>query len=151
MISPWQCQNVLARFLQCLVNLNLLLLEIGWRHHRYDVKKDVWVFLEKQSTFLLDSSLKLLSIVLRHAIPLLRLAPMCVIYRVEHQVFIMPAESRVAHANVEPGNVDARYVVAAWELHQRVERLWEVVQIPRMPFVGLLSLTHYALAFPSEA
>ena len=49
---------------------------------------------------------------------MLGLAPVRVINRVEHEVFVMPTEGGVAHADIEPGDVDAGDVMAPGELHQ---------------------------------
>ena len=58
-----------------------MLLKVGWRNHNHNIKKDVWVFLEKQVNLLLDYLLELLSVAIRDAIPLLRLSIMTIINR----------------------------------------------------------------------
>ena len=117
-VRAWHGQDVLARPLERLANPDVLLLEVGGRDHGHDVEENVRVFLEEYRLLLLNCLLKLFTVTLWHGIPLLGLAPVTVIYRVQHQVFIVPAESGVAHANVEPRDVDSADVVAARELHQ---------------------------------
>ena len=84
-----------------------MLLQVGWRNHNHNVEKDVWVFLEKQVDLLLDYLLEFLSVAIRDAVPLLWLSIVTIINRGEHEVFVMPAECRILHADVEPGDVDA--------------------------------------------
>ena len=63
----------------------------------------------------------------------------------------MPAERGVAHANVEPGNVDPADVVSPWELHQRVFLLRQITQVPRVFQVCLLLRANHFLARPPKA
>ena len=62
----------------------------------------------------------------------------------------MPAKRRVAHPNVQPGDVDARNVVTSGKLHQRVGRLAEVVKVPRVLTVGGLLWAQNLLAWSTE-
>lgn len=138
-------EDILTRPLQCLEYLDLLLFKIGRRDHSNDVQQYIWVFLEEQWYFLLNGLFELFSVALRHTVPLFGLTPVRVIYREEHQVLIVPAEGRVAHPNVEPWYIYAGDVVAPWELHQWIEGLREVIQIPRMVEISLLILADYPL------
>ena len=128
-----------------------LLLEVGGRDHDHDVQQDVWVFLEQEVHLLLDHFLELLSVTVRDAVPLLGLSPVGVVNGGEHEVLVVPAEGRVLHTNVEPGNVDPRDVVRPGELHQRVAGVREVVQIPRVVGVLDLLVVDDLLARPAEA
>ena len=104
-----------------------LLLKVCWGDHDHDVEEDVWVFLEKQVYLLLDCFFKLLSVAIRNAVPLLGFAIVTIVNRWQHEIFVMPAESRVFHSHIEPGNVNARDVVLPRKLHQRIVRMWQII------------------------
>jgi hypothetical protein len=76
---------------------------------------------------------------------------MSVVDGVEHQVFVVPAEGRVAHSDVKPRNINPADVVGAWELHQGVSLFRQVVQIPGMVQLGLYAGTSDFLASTSKA
>lgn len=71
---------------------------------------------------------------------------MVIVDRVEHQVFVVPAEGSVFHAYVQPWQVYAINVLAPRELHQTVFVSAKVVQVPRVLLVKLLLRVQYFLA-----
>ena len=71
---------------------------------------------------------------------------MAIIDAGKHQVFVVPAEGRVLHSNVEPWSRDARDFVLPAELHKRVICVWKVVKIPRMARVLYLRVVNDFLA-----
>lgn len=138
MIRARKRQDELTRALQSLVNLDLMLLQIGWGHHSHDIQQYVGVFLEENRCLLLDSFLEFLAVSLWHTVPLLWRAPVRIVDREEHEVLVVPAERGVTHANVEPRDVDARNVMSPRELHQRVYGSWQIIQVPGMVHEGCL-------------
>jgi hypothetical protein len=146
-----QCEDELARLLQCFVNFHSALSKVGWRDHGHDVHQNVRVLLEDHTKFLFDCLLELFAVRIRDAVPHLWLSPVAVIDGAQHQVFVMPAESGVLHADVEPRYVDAADVVLARKLHQRVGLIRQVVQVPGVVHVLHLTSIHKLLAASSEA
>ena len=63
----------------------------------------------------------------------------------------MPAEGGVLHPNVQPGNVDARDVLPSWELHEGVELVGQVVEVPWVVKVLRLLLIDDLLTWSAEA
>jgi hypothetical protein len=92
MVRTRECEYKFSRLLESLEDLHLLLYEVSRVNHCHNVKQNVWVFLENQSQFSFNSSIKLLSVTLWHTVPEFRFAPMVVVNRVKHEVFIVPAE-----------------------------------------------------------
>jgi hypothetical protein len=89
----------------------------------------------------------------RHTVPQFRFTPVVVVNGEEHKIFIVPAECRVLHANIEPGHVDTGNVLYPWELQQAIRLAADVAEVPRMtkvilgPRVGKVWL----LLFAAEA
>ena len=106
-VRPGHREHKLARPLQSLVHLDLLLFKVGRRDHSHDVQQYIWVFLEEKGDFLLDCLFELLAVALRHTVPLLGRAPVRIVDRVEHQVLIVPTKRRIAHTYVQPWDIDA--------------------------------------------
>ena len=95
---------------------------------------------------MLASLLEFLHVALGNTVPLLRSAPMCIVNRVEHQVLIMPTESRIPHPNIQPWQVNSINVCLPWELHQAVDVGRDVVQIPRMiQILHLIWMDHFLI------
>jgi len=63
----------------------------------------------------------------------------------------VPAKCGILHSDIEPRNVYAAYVLFTRKLHQTVDCVRKVVQVPRMVFVGSLIGMDNLLTFPSEA
>lgn len=78
-------------------------------------------------------------------------APMRIVDRIEHQILIMPAEGGEAHADIQPGQVDAVDVVLAWELHVAVALAGDVVEVPGVVQILLLVRMYYLLILSAEA
>jgi hypothetical protein len=151
MVGAWEGEDVLSRHLEGLVHFHLLLLEVAWVDHGVYVQKDVGILFEKEEVLLLRCFLELFSLVLRDTVPELGLPPMVVVDGVEHQIFIVPAEGGVFHADVEPGDVDPRDVLYSGELKQRLGLAADVAQVPRVCDVGLRPVVRQGLARDAEA
>lgn len=76
---------------------------------------------------------------------------MAVVDREKHQVLVVPTESSILHANVEPRHVYAAYVLFSGKLHETVDCVGEIVQVPGMVLVGSLVGMNNLLTFPTEA
>ena len=76
---------------------------------------------------------------------------MVVVDRVEHEIFIVPAEGGVLHPYIQPRQVYAIYIVGSGELHQTIRVAAEIVQVPGVLFVFLLVRVYHFLAFVSES
>jgi hypothetical protein len=74
-----------------------------------------------------------------------------VVDREKHQVLVVPTESSILHANVEPRHVYAAYVLFSGKLHETVDCVGEIVQVPGMVLVGSLVGMNNLLTFPTEA
>lgn len=121
------------------------------RHHGYHVVQQIRVFVQQPGQLLLAHPFELGEVLVRHAVPLLGGAPVVIVNRVEHQVFIVPAKSSVPHADIKPGQVNAVDVVLARKLHQAVGSGGQVVEVPRVTVVLLLVFVNYFLACLAEA
>jgi hypothetical protein len=79
MVGARQRKNKLALFLESLVNLDSKLGQVSRRDHRHDIQQNVWVLLENQAKFLLNSAFEFLAIIVWDAVPHLGVAPMAVV------------------------------------------------------------------------
>jgi len=69
-----------------------------------------------------------------NSIPKLRLAPMAEINRWKHKIFVMPAESRVFHTDIDPRYVNTGHTFNSLELKHGILLVLEVVQVPGVVF-----------------
>jgi hypothetical protein len=74
-----------------------------------------------------------------------------VVDREEHEVLVVPAEGGILHAYVEPRDIYATDVLLTRELHETVDRVRQVVQVPGMVLVGGLVGMYDLLTFLAEA
>lgn len=125
--------------------------QVFGRDHGDDAVQEVWVLFKKLCYFGLDSPFELFSVCLGYCIPHLSLSVVCIVHGREHQVLIVPAEGRVAHANIQPRNVYATDVLAPRELHEGVAPRWDVIEVPGVVQVFGLAGVDDWLARTSEA
>jgi len=70
---------------------------------------------------------------------------------VEHEVLVVPAESGVLLAHVDPGNIDSGHRGAFVEIYQGIFMAVVVVHVPGVLKVLLAPRVYEFLLFPSEA
>lgn len=63
----------------------------------------------------------------------------------------MPAKSGIFHSYIHPRDIYTTNVLFSGELHQTVERVWQIVEIPRVILIGLLVRMDDLLSFSSKA
>ena len=93
MVGPREGQNVFTWHLEGLVHLHLLLMQVPWVDHRIDIEQYIGVLFEEQEIFLFCCFLEPLSVILWDPVPELGLPPVVIVNRIEHKIFIVPAES----------------------------------------------------------
>ena len=63
----------------------------------------------------------------------------------------MPAKSGIFHSYIHPRDIYTTNVLFPRKLHKTIERVWQIVQIPRVIFVSLLVGMDYLLTLSSKA
>ena len=113
--------------------------------------QDVRILANQARQFLFASFFELFQVFLRDTVPELWLTPVTVVDRKEHQVLVVPAKSGIFHPNIHPRDIYTTNVLFPGELHQTVERVWQIVEIPRVILVGLLVRMDDLLSLSAKA
>ena len=63
----------------------------------------------------------------------------------------MPAKSGIFHPYIHPRDIYTTNVLFSRELHETIERVWQIVEVPRVILVGLLVRMYYLLTLSAKA
>ena len=138
MIGIGERDHEFSFLLNRLTHLNAMFPQSIRRHHRRNVKQQIWLL----SQLILQNrrsqeSLKFLRLIRRNAVPLLSSSLVQVVNGIEQMVLHVPAEGSVLHAHVQPRHNDAWNVVVD-ETEKGVSSSGQSIEVHGVRGVGII-------------